>query len=178
MANNADKFSIRHHLILGGMRSGKSVYAEQCVEKSGLNPVYLATGQAFDDEMRRRILIHQQRRGQEWVCVERPLDIVQGLEKMNEPDHIILLDCLTMWLNNLMAAQKNIEHETKALKEALAAMRCSVTLVSNEVGLGIIPDNRLARQFGDAQGLLNQEIAQSCTEVTFVTAGLPLKLKG
>ncbi len=170
--------AVAHHLILGGMRSGKSEFAEKIIENSGCDPIYMATGQAFDKEMAQRIKIHQARRGAQWRCIESPLDVARELEKVNKPQQIILLDCLTMWLSNMMSAEKNIVQETEQLISQLSVMRCSIILVSNEVGLGIIPDNALARKFGDAQGILNQKIGQVCAEVTFVAAGFPMRLKG
>ncbi len=167
-----------HHLVLGGMRSGKSLYAENLVQQSRLKPVYIATAQSLDEEMAERIRLHQTRRGAEWVCVETPLDIIDSLKANDEPDSIILLDCLTMWLNNLMIEGRDSVAETGGLLDCMAVLMTPVIFVSSEVGLGIIPDNRLARSFADAQGLLNQSVAKACPQVTFIAAGLPLKLKG
>ncbi len=169
--------TVSHHLVLGGRRSGKSQFAENLVHKSGLSPVYIATGQAFDDEMTNRIAVHKNRRGADWLTIEEPVNIVDCLIKADQPDRIILVDCLTLWLNNLLAKQKNIQVETESLLNCLVKLSTPVILVSNELGLGIIPDNALAREFGDLQGVLNQALATACDEVSFIVAGLPITLK-
>lgn len=164
--------------VLGGARSGKSSYAEKLVENSGLQPVYLATGRAFDREMESRISIHRDRRGSEWQTVEEPLDLVGALEKHAGHDRFVLVDCLTLWITNLMMAEQNIAAETETLIAALPKLSGPVVFVSNEVGLGIVPENRMAREFRDHAGFLHQAVASVADEVYFMAAGLPLKMKG
>jgi adenosylcobinamide kinase / adenosylcobinamide-phosphate guanylyltransferase len=168
--------------VLGGARSGKSSFAEKLVEDTskelGLQPVYLATGRAFDKEMESRISIHRDRRGSEWQTVEEPLDLVGALEKHAGYDRFMLVDCLTLWITNLMMAEQNIAAETKTLIAALPKLSGPVVFVSNEVGLGIVPENRMAREFRDHAGFLHQAVASVADEVYFMAAGLPLKMKG
>ena len=165
-------------LVLGGARSGKSAYAERLCLESGLTPLYLATGEARDGEMSVRIAAHRARRGAGWRTVEAPLALEQTLEAEARPGRIVLVDCLTLWLANLMAAGEDIEAHGQSLESLLPRLGGPVVLVSNEVGLGIVPDNVLARQFRDAAGRLNQRIAAICGRVVFIAAGLPLVLKG
>ncbi|GAA5626851.1 bifunctional adenosylcobalamin biosynthesis protein CobP [Brucella sp. NBRC 12953] len=164
--------------VLGGARSGKSSFAEKLVEDSGLQPVYLATGRAFDKEMESRISIHRDRRGREWQTVEEPLDLVGALEKHAGHDRFVLVDCLTLWITNLMMAEQNIAAETETLIAALSPLSGPVVFVSNEVGLGIVPENQMAREFRDHAGFLHQAVASVADEVYFMAAGLPLKMKG
>ncbi|CAN7280427.1 bifunctional adenosylcobalamin biosynthesis protein CobP [Brucella sp. NBRC 12952] len=164
--------------VLGGARSGKSSFAEKLVEDSGLQPVYLATGRAFDKEMESRISIHRDRRGREWQTVEEPLDLVGALEKHAGHDRFVLVDCLTLWITNLMMAEQNIAAETETLIAALSPLSGPVVFVSNEVGLGIVPENQMAREFRDHAGFLHQAVASVADEVYFLAAGLPLKMKG
>ena len=163
--------------VLGGARSGKSEFAESLVLKSGLNPVYLATGRAFDDEMIDRIEAHQNRRGEEWITVEEPLALVDALSQSSFEGRIILVDCLTLWVTNLMMAGANVGRESKALGAHIRDMPVPAVFVSNEVGQGVIPENKMAREFVDLSGLVHQEIARVANHVYFVTAGLPHKLK-
>ena len=163
-------------LVLGGARSGKSAYAEGLLAHG--RALYLATGQAFDDEMADRIRLHRDRRGPHWQTLEEPLDLAGALDRVLDPERPVLVDCLTLWISNLMHAERDVEAETGRLCEVLAAPRGPVVLVSNEVGLGLVPDNRLARAFRDHQGRVNQRVAQTCSRVVFVAAGLPLFLKG
>lgn len=164
--------------VLGGARSGKSSYAEKLVEGSGLQPVYLATGRAFDTEMESRISIHRDSRGSEWETVEEPLDLVGALQKHAIHDRFVLVDCLTLWITNLMMAEQNIANETETLVAALPQLSGQVVFVSNEVGLSIVPENRMAREFRDHAGFLHQAVASVADEVYFIAAGLPLKMKG
>jgi adenosylcobinamide kinase/adenosylcobinamide-phosphate guanylyltransferase len=163
--------------ILGGARSGKSAFAESLALSSGLKPVYLATGRAFDDEMVERIEGHQDRRGDEWETMEEPLALVDALAHAAIPGRIILVDCLTLWITNLMMAEANVEKEVKGLSNALEAPKAPIIIVSNEVGQGVVPDNKMAREFVDLSGLAHQHIAARCTHTYLVTAGLPQKLK-
>jgi adenosylcobinamide kinase/adenosylcobinamide-phosphate guanylyltransferase len=164
-------------LVLGGARSGKSALAERLCESQDGACVYLATGQAHDSEMAERIAAHQARRGPRWQTVEVPLDLPQALGEQARPDRAVLVDCLTLWLGNLMFADRDPEAAADALSSALATAGGPVVLVSNEVGLGIVPDNALARQFRDAAGRLHQRLAGVCAQVVFTAAGLPMVLK-
>lgn len=164
-------------LVLGGARSGKSSYAEGLISSLPRPWAYVATAEAFDEEMRQRIAHHQARRGPDWVQHETPLDIAATLagEAADQP---CLVDCLTLWLSNLMHAERDIARETSTLVEALSKRSAPCIMVSNEVGLGIVPDNALARRFRDEAGWLNQRIAAVADCVVFVAAGLPMTLKG
>ncbi|HWT62854.1 MAG TPA: bifunctional adenosylcobinamide kinase/adenosylcobinamide-phosphate guanylyltransferase [Ochrobactrum sp.] len=164
--------------VLGGARSGKSSFAETMVESSGLQPVYLATGRAFDPEMENRIATHRDRRSSQWRTEEEPLDLVGALEKHTGNDRFVLVDCLTLWITNLMMAEQDIANATDVLIAALPKLCGPVAFVSNEVGLGIVPENRMAREFRDHVGFLHQAVATAADEVYFLAAGLPLKMKG
>ncbi|KTR04439.1 adenosylcobinamide kinase [Aureimonas ureilytica] len=167
------------HFILGGARSGKSRLAEGLVLATGLAPVYIATGQAFDAEMEARIAEHQARRPSPWVTVDAPLDLAEAIAREAGEGRALLVDCLTLWLTNLMMAEADIEAEAKRLCDVLNGLPPGfVALVSNEVGLSIVPENALARRFRDEAGRLHQQIAALASKVTFVAAGLPLQLKG
>ncbi|MEQ1615404.1 MAG: bifunctional adenosylcobinamide kinase/adenosylcobinamide-phosphate guanylyltransferase [Hyphomicrobiaceae bacterium] len=163
-------------LIIGGARSGKSRRAEARLAAFVGQPIYIATAQALDTEMERRISRHRDRRGPEWALRETPLDLVQALLETDGRGPR-LVDCLTLWLSNLMHADRDWQKETTTLAAVLARQHAPVILVSNEVGQGIVPDNALARAFRDAAGLINQQISEAADEVEFVVAGLPIKLK-
>ena len=169
-------------LILGGAKSGKTGLALKLAEARCPNPVYLATAQAWDEEMRVRIERHKQERGPAWTTLEEPVELAETLSANSTAGGVILVDCLTMWLNNLMAGPETWEDEaarrTEELAGLLPVLPGGVILVANEVGLGIVPDNRLARLFRDLAGALNQRLAQVCDQVLFCSAGLPLPLKG
>ncbi len=167
----------RRVLVLGGQRSGKSRYAEQLVTASGGARVYVATAAAGDEEMAQRIAGHQNRRGSGWRTVEEPLDLPRAIVHEAGDGFHVLVDCLTIWVSNLMGAGRDIEAETTRLVEALREARGDVVLVSGEVGLGVIPDNVLARRYADALGLVNQRVAEVADRVVLVAAGLPLVLK-
>ncbi len=162
-------------LVLGGARSGKSRHAEAIVTALPGPWSYIATAQALDDEMRVRIALHQARRGAGWRTMEAPLKLADALRAACGAP--ALVDCLTLWLSNLMLGGHDVEAATRALDIALAERVAPTVLVANEVGLGIVPDNALARAFGDAAGLLNQRMAARAEAVVFVAAGLPLRLK-
>lgn len=169
----------RATLVLGGARSGKSAYAEQVIEGArvtlGVKPLYIATAEARDTEMAERIRMHRARRGDRWDTVEEPIYLSGALvANAGKP---ILVDCLTLWLTNLLLAGHNIAHEREQLAATIACMAGPVVLIANEVGLGIVPDNALARVFRDEAGLLNQAIAQVCGRVVFMAAGLPMVMK-
>jgi len=163
-------------LVLGGARSGKSRYAESLIGSLPPPWFYLATATAGDDEMAARIAAHRARRAAAWRTVEAPRDIARALAACgNAP---ALVDCLTLWLSNLMLAEADIEAEVERLEQALQAAAAPVVLVANEVGLGIVPDHPLGRRFRDWQGLVNQRMAARADRVVLMVAGLPLVLKG
>lgn len=164
-------------LILGGARSGKSRLAEQRARDSGLDVLYVATAQAGDDEMAARIAAHRARRPPEWTTIEAPHGLGAALGSHGRRDRLLLVDCLTLWLGNLVHDETHLDTEWRALLKTLPGLPGEIVLVSNEVGLGIVPDNALARRFRDAAGRLNQDVAAACERVTFVAAGLPLTLK-
>ena len=171
------KFLPRLTLVVGGARSGKSRLAERLVTGSGLTRRYIATAQAWDDEMRDRIARHRSDRGEDWLTVEAPLDLSAALREARQGE-AVLVDCATLWLSNHLLADHDLAAESRALLEALAACVAPVVVVSNEVGWGIVPENALARAFRDAQGRLNQQIAAEAGLVVGVMAGLPVLLKG
>jgi adenosylcobinamide kinase/adenosylcobinamide-phosphate guanylyltransferase len=172
-----DQNGARTALVLGGARSGKSRFAERLVEETGLRKLYIATGAAFDAEMSERIALHKDRRGDSWRTIEEQRDLAGILAAESRPDRVILVDCLTLWLSNLLFADKDLATETAGLCKSLAGLSGPVVFVSNEVGMGIVPENRLSRSFRDAQGRLNQDMAEVCSWVVFVAAGLPILLK-
>jgi adenosylcobinamide kinase/adenosylcobinamide-phosphate guanylyltransferase len=163
-------------LVLGGARSGKSRFAERLVEAAG-GGVYLATGEARDSEMEARIAQHRARRGADWSTVEEPIELAAALRQAAGDGRPVLVDCLTLWLSNLMLAEIDIEAKTADLLITLPQITSPVIFIANEVGLSIVPDNRLARRFRDEAGILNQRIAEAATRVYFIAAGLPLTLK-
>ncbi len=166
----------RVSLILGGARSGKSARA---LALAGEPPhVFIATAEALDEEMRERIRLHRAGRGESWGLVEEPLELAAAIRVNTAEGATVVVDCLTLWLSNLMHHGRDLEAETGALVAALAGAPGRVVLVSNEVGMGLVPDNALGRDFRDAQGRLNQRIAGVADHVEFVAAGLPLVLKG
>ena len=164
-------------LVLGGAASGKSDFAEALTLQSAKAPVYLATAQAFDDEMRRKIDDHIARRGDVWSTVETSLNAAQALSELTARQ-ICLFDCVTMWLNNQMMANSDISAARVSLLKAIDSCAADIVVVSNEVGHGIVPENALARQFREMQGRLNVALAEQAGTVVQVTAGLPLVLKG
>lgn len=177
-------------LILGGARSGKSLLAEGLArgraQAGGRGPLYLATAQALDGEMTERVAGHQARRGPGWRTLEEPLELEAALSQADAPGAVILVDCLTLWLTNLLTrpglgpaqAQRQCRERGQALVELVPRLQADLILVANEVGLGIVPENALARAFRDLAGSLNQGLARACGHVLFVAAGLPLALKG
>ncbi len=162
-------------LILGGARSGKTIHALQMAEAAGRGLVMIATAEALDDEMADRIARHRAERGPAWRTLEAPLDLTGALAE-TQPGDAVVVDCLTLWVSNLMHAGLEVERAGEALIAALAGRE--VILISNEVGLGIVPANALARRFRDEAGRLNQRIAAAADKVVFIAAGLPLVLKG
>lgn len=164
-------------LVIGGAASGKSSYAEKLVNASGLKRVYLATAQPFDAEMKDKVAAHRAMRGDGWTTIEEPLDLAPVLAA-RERDEVVLIDCATLWLTNLLLAERDIAVAQCALRDALSDCAAPVVIVSNEVGQGIVPDNALSRRFRNAQGRLNQRLAAEANLVITVIAGLPLALKG
>lgn len=164
--------------ILGGARSGKSRFAEQLVIDTGLERHYVATGRAWDEEMRARIDQHKADRGELWTTHEEPLDLVGRLDAIDGEGRAVLVDCLTLWVTNLMMDERDMAAEFAALAAYLPNARARLVIVSNEVGLGIVPENRMARAFRDHAGRLHQMIAAVGADVYFIAAGLPLKMKG
>lgn len=163
-------------LVIGGARSGKSRYAEQLIASLPSPWVYMATAQRGDDEMVASIAEHQARRGDGWQTVEAPLDLADRLKATGEMT--VLVDCLTLWLSNVMFAERNVDDEIDHLTAIIGARKSPLVLVSNEVGFGIVPDNALARRFRDLQGRLNQRVAACVHRVVLVVAGMPLVMKG
>lgn len=163
--------------VIGGARSGKSRYAQQRAETLPGRPVFIATAQAHDAEMRDRIARHRADRDARWTTVEAPLDLPDAIAHHDGDEAVILVDCLTLWASNLLLAEADADAATAHLCAAIAAARGHVVLVANEVGLGIVPDNALARRFRDVAGRMNQAIAAAAGEVVLLAAGLPLRLK-
>ncbi|MFQ5625311.1 MAG: bifunctional adenosylcobinamide kinase/adenosylcobinamide-phosphate guanylyltransferase [Methyloligellaceae bacterium] len=167
----------RQSLILGGARSGKSVYAESLAEGWKGNRVFIATAQAHDEEMAERIKTHRLRRGEDWTTLGALLDLPGALRDAAAQDSFILVDCLTLWLTNVILAEQDCDAAVSDLLNALADASGTIVLVSNEVGSGIVPGNELARSFRDAAGKANQRVARAVDEVVLMTAGLPMVLK-
>ena len=165
-------------LVLGGARSGKSAYAERLVAGSGLEAIHVATATPGDAEMTERIAEHRRRRGAAWRTIEAPDDLEGVLARETGEGRAVLVDCLTLWLSNLMLAGADVEKRGAALTEAARKVAGLRVFVSNEVGLGLVPETPLGRRFRDAQGRLNQAMAAAADHVVFMAAGLPLVLKG
>ncbi|MCR9109076.1 bifunctional adenosylcobinamide kinase/adenosylcobinamide-phosphate guanylyltransferase [Marivita sp. XM-24bin2] len=163
-------------LVTGGVRSGKSTTAERMTLSLGTPAVYIATAEPFDEEMIDRIERHQSRRGPEWTTVSEPLDVSDAL-KASDGKGPRLVDCLTLWLSNMMLSGRDWDAETRSLVSCLSEQDSPVVFVTNEVGYGIVPDNKLARDFRDAAGLLNQKVAGACDELWLCVAGHPIKVK-
>ena len=165
-------------LILGGARSGKSRYAERLAHESGREAVYIATGWAGDEEMSARITRHREQRPQSWLTVEEPCALGKALQTHAAVNRFLIVDCLTLWLANLLEqGDARFQQERVALLDTLPALPGTICLVSNEVGLGIVPINPLARRFVDEAGWLHQDLAQRCERVVWIAAGLPQILK-
>jgi adenosylcobinamide kinase/adenosylcobinamide-phosphate guanylyltransferase len=168
-----------HILVLGGARSGKTGFAERLAMRAGESPLYLATAQALDAEMVERVRMHQQQRHKRFGTLEEPIALSTALKAAARTHDVILVDCLTLWITNLLGANVNVAQAVDELVATLPQIDTSrVILVSNEVGLGIVPDNAMARTFRDLAGAAHQRLAEICTEVHFVVAGLPMTLKG
>ncbi len=171
-------------LVLGGARSGKSSYAEKLAMESGLPVTYIATAQVYDDEFKARVQHHKDRRPASWTLVEEPHHLTQTLARLAKPNQCLIVDCLTVWLAQWICADcnppknSNWHQEREAFLTLLPTLAGTIILVSNEVGMGIVPLGEINRQFQDEQGRLNQAVAGLANEVIFIAAGLPLKLKG
>ena len=163
--------------VIGGARSGKSRYAQARAAAAGSAPVFIATAEAFDDEMRERIARHQADRDARWSTVEAPRELPAAIDALSGGEAVVLVDCLTLWVSNLLLADADIARAGGQLCDAIARFDGTLILVANEVGLGIVHDNALARRFRDAAGLLNQSVAAAAAEVVLLTAALPLTLK-
>lgn len=168
-----------HVLVLGGARSGKTGFAERMAMRAGETPLYLATAQALDAEMIERVRMHQQQRHKRFATLEEPLALPKALRAAAREHDVILVDCLTLWITNLLGAGQDVADAVDELAATLPQIESArVILVSNEVGLGVVPDNALARTFRDLSGAAHQRMAEICEEVHFVVAGLPMTLKG
>ena len=168
-------------LVLGGARSGKSAYALQRAQEWEGRLVYLATAEAKDKEMRQRISRHRaQRRNSRWLTIEEPVELVWQLKELDEGVGSVVLDCVTLWVSNAILSnqQEALENQVAELVEEIPLFSFHFLAVSNEVGLGLVPDNPLGREYRDLLGSVNQQLAKTCNEVIFMTAGLPMKLKG
>jgi adenosylcobinamide kinase/adenosylcobinamide-phosphate guanylyltransferase len=169
--------SDRTMLVLGGARSGKSRYAQKLAEAGSERLVFLATGQAFDAEMADRIRRHQADRDSRWTTIEAPIDLAGAITRADGDDAVLLVDCLTLWASNLLLADEDADARLAELLAAIDAARARVLLVANEVGLGIVPDNALARRFRDLAGTINQRVAAAVDRVHMTVAGIPLVVK-
>lgn len=169
-------------LVLGGCRSGKSGFAEKWVAKRFTKKCFVATLEPLDDgEMRQRILLHRQSRGDGWLTVEEPVRIVEVMRQNQQDVDAVLVDCLTLWITNLLMRDMRdaeIEKQVMRLADAVHDLPVPVVLVANEVGLGLVPESALGRRFRDLAGWTNQQLAKACGEVVLMTAGLPMQLKG
>lgn len=168
-----------HILVLGGARSGKTALAERLAMRTGRTPAYLATAEALDDEMAERVAAHQRMREGRFDTIEEPMELAEAIFAAAQTHDVILVDCLTLWITNLLSMERDVADEVETLVETLEAINDTrLIMVSNEVGQGIVPDNALARTFRDLSGSAHQRLAEICPHVYFVVAGLPMVLKG
>ena len=165
-------------LVLGGARSGKSTFAQQTAEGSRPKQIFVATAEALDEEMMARIERHVSDRGESWITIEAPLELADAIQANCNDECAVVVDCLTLWLSNILHKNLDIDTEVKRLVGEVATIETPLILVSNEVGMGIVPVSELGRVFRDAQGLLNRALAEVVDRVDFIAAGLPLRLKG
>ena len=167
-------------LILGGARSGKSRLAERLANDSGLDVIYIATSQALDGEMNQRVALHRQRRPEHWGLIEEPIELARVLQQSAQPGRCLLVDCLTLWLTNLLMLEdpQRLTQERDALLDCLAALPGEIIFVSNETGMGVVPLGELTRRYVDEAGWLHQALAERCQRVVLTVAGLPMPLKG
>ena len=169
----------RHLLVLGGARSGKTAFAERLAMREGQKPAYLATAEALDGEMRERVESHQRGRAGRFETIEEPLALSRAIVEASARHDVILVDCLTLWITNMLMAEVDVAGAVEELAATLLEVRnAKIVLVSNEVGLGIVPDNAMARTFRDLAGSAHQRLAEVCDDVYFIIAGLPMTLKG
>jgi adenosylcobinamide kinase/adenosylcobinamide-phosphate guanylyltransferase len=169
----------RHTLILGGARSGKTAFGERLALRSGARPAYIATAEVLDNDMRDRIASHRTSRAQRFTTIEEPIALPRALIRAGADHDVILVDCLTLWITNLLVANDDVASAVGELCATLLEQRDTrIILVSNEVGLGIVPDNAMARTFRDLAGSAHQRLAEVCDNVYFIAAGLPLTMKG
>jgi adenosylcobinamide kinase/adenosylcobinamide-phosphate guanylyltransferase len=168
---------VRSLLVLGGARSGKSAYAHRLAEMFASERLYLAAAEARDEEMAARIVRHRADRGQGWTTLEEPLKVAEALRAEAHPGRVVVVDCLTLWLSNVMLAGRDPGQAVAGLIRAIGGLSGPAILISNEVGLGIVPEHRLGREFRDWQGRTNREVAEACDAAVFIAAGLPLQLK-
>lgn len=167
------------HLVLGGVRSGKSAFAQDLVAESGKPVCYVATSQVWDDEMAQRVERHKLNRPEQWQLIEEPIALAETLNRLNHVQQAVIVECFSLWLSNLLCLEDDqvFERERQSLLKAVEQFQGELVLVSSEVGLGIMPMNALARRFADEAGMLNQTLAKLTDRVTFVAAGLPMPLK-
>ena len=166
-------------LILGGARSGKSAFGEKLALSKNGNPIYIFTAQSFDEEMDERIRIHRDRRGKEaWKDVEANINLASAVSKWSKKENVILVDCLSLWLTNLMTHERNVDKDIQKFLSQLEKSSGEVILISSEAGLGIVPNNRMARNFRDHLGLLHQQVAAISKTVIMMVAGIPMFVKG
>lgn len=167
-------------LILGGARSGKSRFAEQQAQLSGLNVIYIATAQILDEEMRERVQHHQHQRPSEWQVIEEPLYLAEKLKQIDQPNQVILVDCLTLWISNLLMHDDSAlqMQQCEQLLDTISTLASRLILVSNETGLGVVPMGQISRKFVDESGRLHQRLGQIAEKVVFCVAGFPMVLKG
>jgi adenosylcobinamide kinase/adenosylcobinamide-phosphate guanylyltransferase len=170
---------IRHLLVLGGARSGKTAFAERLAMREGRKPAYLATATALDAEMRERVESHQRGRSGRFATIEEPLALSDAIITASMQHDVILVDCLTLWITNMLVSGDDVAEAVEQLAATLEQVKqTKIVLVSNEVGLGIVPDNAMARTFRDLAGSAHQRLAEICDDVYFIVAGLPMVLKG
>ncbi|WP_297833634.1 bifunctional adenosylcobinamide kinase/adenosylcobinamide-phosphate guanylyltransferase [Pseudomonas sp.] len=167
-------------LILGGARSGKSALAERLAAQSALDVIYIATSQPLDGEMNQRVALHRQRRPEQWGLIEEPIELARVLREQSQVDRCVLVDCLTLWLTNLLMLEdtERLAAEREALLNCLADLPGEIIFVSNETGLGVVPLGELTRRYVDEAGWLHQALTERCQRVVLTVAGLPLTLKG
>jgi adenosylcobinamide kinase / adenosylcobinamide-phosphate guanylyltransferase len=167
----------RTHLVLGGARSGKTAYGLKLATDSGLERCMVATAEAFDQEMKQRIALHRAERDEAWQVWEEPVNLAGVLDEISRPDRIVVVDCLTIWLSNLLLKEIDPASEVARLAAWVKEKPFPLILVSNELGMGLVPETSLGRAFRDSHGRMNQTLAAACDNVTFIAAGLPLVLK-
>ena len=167
----------RNILITGGSRSGKSIFAEKLSLSFGKKPTYVATAKNIDEEINNRIIIHKKRRKNSWYEFEAEINLIDTLKKIDKKSPV-LIDCITIWLNNIFYEKKNWNIEVQKLSKFISTYKQPLILVTNEVGSGIISMNKLSREFQDASGITNQILASVCDQVYFVVCGIPTKIKG